>query len=154
GFFRDLAQHFDQAGFWPESLESVWDMMLSPANLSFAELVGREKNWVLDNSSAGPADGSLGTSSGKVELSSSILGRCGYDPLPDYDDVSPVGDPHHYPLTLMTGATTLTMTHQDHRQIASLRKRHPFPIATVHPKTASELGFAKGDWVWIETPLG
>jgi anaerobic selenocysteine-containing dehydrogenase len=155
GFFRDLAQRFDQAGFWPKSLEALWDMMLSPANLTFSELVGREENWIVDNSGAGIAVGrSFGTASGKVELSSSILERCGYDPLPDYDDVGPSGNVRDYPLTLMTGATSLTMTHQDHRQIASLRKRHPFPTATIHPKTATELGFAKGEWVWIETPLG
>src|SRR6185437_2355752 len=48
----------------------------------------------------------------------------------------------------------LIMTHQDHRQVPSLRRQHPDPTVQIHPSTAAELGLAEGDWVWIESPAG
>jgi anaerobic selenocysteine-containing dehydrogenase len=46
------------------------------------------------------------------------------------------------------------MYHSEHRQIRSLRRQHPDPIAQINPKKAVELGIKDGDWMWIETPRG
>ncbi len=55
---------------------------------------------------------------------------------------------------LITGARFRPMHHSEHRQIRSLRKLHPHPIAEINPETARQLGIADGEWVVIETPRG
>ncbi|MBI4492566.1 MAG: molybdopterin-dependent oxidoreductase [Chloroflexi bacterium] len=162
--FRDLGARLGQAVCWPPTLEALWDHLLEPAGLTFGELSTRAQNWIddaapperherLDPSTGAPLG--FATPSHKVELASSILAELGYDPLPGYEE--PLDDPgqeRDYPLLLMAGATHPAMTHQDHRQIASLRRQHPDPTVRVHPATAAELGLAEGDWAWIESPTG
>ena len=59
-----------------------------------------------------------------------------------------------YPLILITGNRVFPYFHSEHRQIPSLRKRHPWPLVQVHPDKAAELGIKDGEWVWIDTPTG
>ncbi len=40
------------------------------------------------------------------------------------------------------------------RQIKTVRKMSPDPIAQLNPQKGAELDIKDGDWVWIETPLG
>ena len=99
------------------------------------------------------------TETGKFELYSQRLRRAGADPLPDWREVpeSPVSRPdllETYPLILTTGSRTMPYFISNNRQIRSLRKLHPFPLVSMHPKTAEALGIREGDWVWIETPRG
>ncbi len=54
----------------------------------------------------------------------------------------------------MTGGTRIDATHQDHRQVASLRERHPDPRVEIDPGLAERHGIGEGDWVRIETPRG
>lgn len=101
--------------------------------------------------------GRFQTPSGKIELSSSIFQRHGYDPLPGYREPaeSPYSTPElsvDYPLVLTTGARHIEYFHSEGRQIPSLRKRVPDPEMEVHPETAAQYGIRDGDWVWIETP--
>ncbi|QRG09250.1 molybdopterin-dependent oxidoreductase [Xanthobacter dioxanivorans] len=163
-FFRDLGQRLGQGAFWPDTLEQLWDMMLAPAGLTHGALASAGQNWV--NDAAGyapfatdPATGEpfgFGTPSGKIELSSSILAACGADPLPSYQGYAPAdrGAGGELPLTLMTGATKIDMTHTDHRQVETIRRKHYDPLARIHPDTASAYGIADGDWIWIESPMG
>ena len=44
------------------------------------------------------------------------------------------------------------MHHSEHRQIRSLRKLHPHPIAEINPDTARQQGIGEGNWIIIETP--
>jgi thiosulfate reductase/polysulfide reductase chain A len=99
------------------------------------------------------------TPSGKVELYSSLLEGLGYDPLPYYEEPpeSPLSTPElleKYPYILITGGRILYFFHSEHRQVPSLRKRHPDPLVQLHPETAGRLGVSEGDWVWIETQRG
>ncbi|MCC7104047.1 MAG: molybdopterin-dependent oxidoreductase [Chloroflexi bacterium] len=161
---RDLGRRLGQTERWPATLEGLWDEMLAPAGLTFAELVGRKQHWIdeptvfqkheqPDSETRKPLG--FGTPSGRVELASSILAELGFDPLPSYEPPRTEPDEEMaYPLLLMTGATNLIMTHQDHRQVASLRRQHPDPTVRIHPRTAEGLGLQKGGWVWIETPGG
>ena len=55
---------------------------------------------------------------------------------------------------LLTGGRFLPMYHTEHRQIDSIRKRHPHPLVQVHPETADKLGIEDGDWIWIQSPRG
>ena len=38
--------------------------------------------------------------------------------------------------------------------MARFRRKHPHPVATVHPATAGHAGIQEGEWFTIETPLG
>lgn len=95
----------------------------------------------------------------KVELYSDALEDLGYDPLPYYEEPpeSPRSTPElldEYPFMLITGGRIPYFFHTEHRQMPSLRKRHPDPLVQMHPETASRLGIQEGDWVWIETRRG
>jgi len=99
------------------------------------------------------------TPSGKVEIYSSKMKRYGLDPLPSFHEnpETPVSVPEiaaKYPFILITGMRHLSYFHSEGRQIPTLRKTCPDPIMEMHPATASQLGIADGDWVWIETPRG
>lgn len=165
-FFKELGIRLGQDDFWPETLEGLWDMMLKPEGITFQELVKRKERWIIPlpsykkykKTENGEALG-FGTPSGKVEICSSILERLGYDSLPDYEEPgeSPLREPElarEYPFILITGGTFIEMHHQGQRQIASLRKTHPFPLVEIHPKTAQALGIEEGNWVYIETKRG
>ncbi|MGA0571346.1 molybdopterin-containing oxidoreductase family protein [Variovorax sp. VNK109] len=158
---RGLAVRLGLADHFAADLEGVWDQMLAPAGLDFETLSGREKNWINDCLAADhlrlTADGDMlgfGTPSRKVELASSILEACGYDPLPDYRPSGAGVPTPGQPLRLTTGATTLQMTHSDHRQVQSLRKKHPDPLCKMHPDTGALLQLVDGQWVWLETTKG
>jgi anaerobic selenocysteine-containing dehydrogenase len=103
--------------------------------------------------------GGFGTPTGKVELYSTILEKLGYDPLPRYDEpleslISRPDLADEFPLMLITGGRVRPYFHSEHRQIESMRKRHPEPRLQIHPETAQKLGIGNGDWVWIESPRG
>jgi anaerobic selenocysteine-containing dehydrogenase len=104
-------------------------------------------------------EGGFGTPTGKVELSSEIFKQLGYDPLPQFYEPpeSPYSRPdlfREYPFILITGGRHYPFYHSEHRQIPSLRKQHPHPIAQIHPDAAAKLHVCDGDWIWIETPRG
>ncbi len=146
-----------QAG--TEPLREVLDLQLEPLGLTFDELV--EKGHVSPplRYEKYREMGMFLTASGKVELYSKMLERLGYDPLPYYEEPpeSPLGTPElleEYPLILITGARMPQFFHSEHRQITSLRKRHPDPLTELHPETAQALGIEDGDWIWIETRRG
>lgn len=99
------------------------------------------------------------TPTGKVELYSTILESFGFDPLPNYQEPpeSPLSRPDllkDYPLVLTTGTRINSFFLSEHRQIPSLRKQCPEPLATLHPDTAKKYGITDGDWIFIETPRG
>ncbi|HXG36946.1 MAG TPA: molybdopterin dinucleotide binding domain-containing protein, partial [Dehalococcoidia bacterium] len=163
--FADLARRLGQEDLWPPDLEALYDYMLAPAERNFQELASQEQNWFASEKAfpqhlqPDPQTGQplgFGTPSGKVEIASNILAGLGYDPLPGYEEpMRPAfGDAEQYPFLLGTGAAVIEFMHQDHRQISSLRKRHPEPQVEIAPETAAGLGIAEGDWVWVETPSG
>ena len=99
------------------------------------------------------------TPTGKFELRSTILERSGADPLPCWSEPpeTPVSRPDmlkKYPLILITGSRTMPYFISNNRQIRSLRRRRPFPLAAMSPATAERCGVADGDWVYIETVRG
>lgn len=105
------------------------------------------------------ARGKFDTPTGKFELLSTVTRRAGGDPLPNWQEVpeSPVSRPdlaERYPLILTTGGRIQQYFISNNRQIRSLRRQAPFPIVTLHPSTAAELGIKEGEWVWIENQRG
>ena len=105
-------------------------------------------------------DGGFRTPSGKVELYSNILEEIGQDPLPHHREPpeSPVSSPElarEYPLILIAARVKAgEFFHSSNRWAPWARKKHPDPLADIHPLTATEKGIKDGDWVWIETPRG
>lgn len=155
--FRDLDRRLGQGERWPATLEDIWDEHLAPAGVSFADLAASPTGQLQDQGpparhdapDASGAPRGFATPSGKVELASSILADLGYDPLPQHHEpLPPSEDDARFPYPLLTGATRIDATHQDHRQVASLRRRHPEPEVRLHPS------LAQGDWAWVETRLG
>jgi anaerobic selenocysteine-containing dehydrogenase len=163
--WADLAARLDLHGPWPSTLEGLYDLMLQPMGRRFAELARGQKPWRTavtqyrrheeEDAARGGFRG-FGTPTGKVELHSTILADLGYDPLPSFEEpLAPAfGQEAHYPFLLATGATVIEMTHQDHRQMPTLRRRHPEPTVEIPPEIAGNLEIETGDWVWVETPKG
>ena len=59
-----------------------------------------------------------------------------------------------YPLVLTTGTRINAFFISEQRQVPSLRKMNPWPLATLHPDTAAQYGIEDGTWIFIETPRG
>jgi anaerobic selenocysteine-containing dehydrogenase len=160
-FCRDLGRRLGQS--WPDTVQEVFDEWLGETGYTYDELVAGPR--VLPGSSArrrfeqiddrtGQPFG-FGTPTGKIELSSTVLHSLGYDPLPTFAEEPLSADMSvRYPLRLMTGATRVDATHQDHRQVARLRSRHPDPVVEIDPRTAEAIGVQEQDWVRIVTPDG
>ena len=59
-----------------------------------------------------------------------------------------------YPLVLTTGTRINAFFVSEQRQVPSLRKMQPEPVATLHPDTAAQYGIRQGEWMYIETLRG
>ncbi|MDP2744450.1 MAG: molybdopterin-dependent oxidoreductase, partial [Dehalococcoidia bacterium] len=159
--YRELGVRLGQAQEWPwKSLEEAYSYRLAALAPTFKDFITEKGGY--DAAPGGYRryeQTGFGTPTGKVELSSTIFEKLGYDSLPQYEEPceSPVSTPGltaDYPLVLTTGGRHNPFYHSEHRQIPSLRKRHPYPLVQLHPDTAGPLDIAEGDWVWIETPRG
>jgi thiosulfate reductase/polysulfide reductase chain A len=158
--FRGLGIRLGQQDDWPwNNLEEVYDYMLEPVGVTFNEFMEKGGfDFPPDEYKKYEKTG-FGTTTGKVELHSMVLEKLGYDPLPQYHEPfeTPLSRPEllkDYPLMLTTGGRFLWMYHSEHRQIESVRKKHPHPLLQIHPDTAQSLGINNGDWAWIESPRG
>ncbi len=160
-FWRELGIRMGQAEYWPwETYEDAVKYQLSPLGITYEQFV--ETGFIISDYKSYKRYEQTGfpTSTGKVELYSTVLEKLGYDPLPFYEEPveSPVSTPEiarEYPLILCTGGHFMPFFHSEYRQMGiGLRERHPDPLADVHPETAAKLGINQGDWIWIETRRG
>ena len=158
--WRDLGNKLGQRGYWADTLEEWFDKLLEPSNTTYKELSSREINWLFPSPSQKRyQDGGFATFSGKVELTSGVLEKLGYDPMPEYEEPtwSPVSDPElakQYPLVLTSGASSAYYYRSHQKMLDKMRRQHPYPLLQIHPETADELGISAEDWVYVETPLG
>ncbi|MFC1954343.1 molybdopterin-dependent oxidoreductase [Chloroflexota bacterium] len=97
------------------------------------------------------------TPSKKVEFYSQRLNNMGYDPLPVYKEPPENGstglDLHKYPLVGTTRKPGM-YTHTKFRNMPSLRKLQPEPLAWINPADAQVRGICDGDEVTVESPAG
>jgi len=145
---------------WPwKNLEECYDYWFEPLGITYKQFLekGHQERPIIEYKNYEKIG--FATTTGKVELYSTILEKLGYEPLPQYEEPpeSPISTPElakEYPLILITGGRIRYMFHSEQRQIDSIRRRHPHPLVQVHPETAKSLGIDDGDWVWIESPRG
>jgi anaerobic selenocysteine-containing dehydrogenase len=142
--------------FWKDEVAAI-NTILQPADLTLEKLAGMGIFYAQTKYKKYEAEG-FQTPSGKVELFSDRLEGMGIDPLPTYREPlqTPFGSPElagEYPL-VFTSCKSPFFFHASHRNVPSLRRRSPEPIAELNPETATQLGLNEGDPVYIETPRG
>ena len=107
------------------------------------------------------SDGHTGfpTPSGKLEITSSLMAKYGYDALPVYAE--PVEGPlqapelyQKYPLVLNTGARIQSTFRSQHLNIPGLVKLQDKPLVLIHPGDAQKRGIVSGDKVLVSTRRG
>jgi len=159
-FWKELGIRLGQEGYWPETVDKMFDLILSPLKISFHALLNSEEPWVVIKKEFKRYEKrGFGTLSGKVEFLPSILHKLGYDSLPRYGEPprSPISTPNlakEFPLILITSGRVRHYYFSMGRDIESIRRRYPYPLLEIHPRTALELGVSDGDEIIIETPEG
>jgi anaerobic selenocysteine-containing dehydrogenase len=164
----DLAARLGLAGqFWDGDVDAAYRHQLAPLGVSLEQLRAAPGGVRLplqtrhakhaEPDASGVARG-FPTPSRKVELYSQTFLEHGYAPLPDFVEpqIGPVARPDlaaRFPLVL-TCAKPSVFCQTQHRALASLRKRAPYPEVDLHPEAAQARGIAAGDWVAIESPEG
>lgn len=168
--WRELGLRLGQEEHWPfKTTREMWSHMIEPLGITWEEVMQgdwrrhivpppRYRKYEEIDPKTGKTRG-WGTLTGKVELYSTVFEKLGYDPLPHYVEPgeSPYSTPElakEYPVILTTGGRVKEFYHSEHRQIKSLRSRHPWPLLDINPEAAYDLGIADGDWVYIETATG
>jgi anaerobic selenocysteine-containing dehydrogenase len=135
--------------FW-EDYRQALDEVLAPSGLNYNQFkeVGllKGKGGYLKFESKG-----FKTPSKKVELFSEQLKKWGFDPLPDFAELTETS--RQYPL-LATSRKNPNYFHSAFRQISSLRKKHLEPRIEIHPQTAGFLNLREGEWVRVITSTG
>jgi anaerobic selenocysteine-containing dehydrogenase len=148
--------------FWDGSFEKCVDHILEPMKITFQDLKNNPEGIKLETQPR-PAKHyektGFNTSSGKVEIASSVLAEHGIDPLPVYNEPpeSPFSQPElakKYPLVMTSGARVMAYTHSQFRNIPRLRRIMPEPLVDINPADAAPRHIKTGDTVIISSPRG
>ncbi len=148
-----LAQRLGFGGdFWHGDLDAAMDAHLAPTGITVARLrenpsgirVPVPQCRYRHEERAGDGWRGFETPSKLVEIWSETFAIGGYDPLPDAADEADA-DPA-FPL-LLTTAKVPHFCHAQHREIPSLRRRLPDPVAEIGALAAKIRGISDGDWV-------
>lgn len=155
-FWRELGLRLGQQEYWPwKTLEEAYEYRFAPMGLTFDQAVKQGSFFAPVEFKKHEKVG-FGTPTGKVELYSTTMEDLGFDPLPSWQEWSrgPASAlAKDYPMILISGRNRIYYQSQN-RQLTTVRKKSPDPIAELNPAKAKELGISDGDWVWIETELG
>jgi anaerobic selenocysteine-containing dehydrogenase/ferredoxin-NADP reductase len=156
--------------FFGGDIEAGWNYMLEPLGLTAAtlrahpegvkcEIDAREQKHQLPHHDGSGRIRGFDTESRRVELYSELLHRHNQPAIPTY--VPPAenvrqhrnGTAERYPLVLGT-AKNGHYCHSQHRELASLRRRSPDPLAEIGQGLAASRGIRDGDWIRISTRQG
>lgn len=151
--FIDLAKKMGLDDYVWKSEQEFLNHVLKPSGMTFKEFrkvayISTEKVYNMFQ------ENGFDTPSQKIELYSSLLEEWGFDPLPIHKEQpeSPFSEPElykEYPL-VMTNVKVAPYKHSCGKQISSLRKSHPYPLARINPKTAEQYGITDGNWIYVE----
>jgi anaerobic selenocysteine-containing dehydrogenase len=150
-----------------EFLDHIMDNV-PPGNqkFTFEELktaVGIYEPWEYRKYETGKlrADGRPGfnTKTGRIELFATQFHELGLDPLPYYAEPTegPLSTPDEmaeHPFVLTSGHRSYEFFHSEHRQLATMRESHPWPLVEINPEDAARIGVEDGDWVWLQNKHG
>jgi anaerobic selenocysteine-containing dehydrogenase len=161
-FWDQLGRRMGYGAFYPwEGIEEAIDYQLAPLGLSYADLAAHPSGMLYGDPPAYRRYEQEGfrTPSGKVELYSHVLASYGHDPLPRFEEPRESASrapktAEKYPLILNAGRRVAVYTHSRHRNLASLRRKAPEPLAEINPATAQAYGVRDGDWIVVESPRG
>ena len=165
-----LAKALGYGDRYPQSEEEMLDFVFKKAPNSLEQLRSKPEGMSL---SPPPMiyekykmgllrkDGNPGfeTPSGKFEISSQLLKKYDYDPLPVYQEPTegPIGSPElvkDFPLILTTGTRIQSAFRSQHLNIPGLLKLQDKPNILIHPEDAEKRGIQHGDKVWVKTKRG
>ncbi len=166
----ELAKAVGYGDRYPQSEEEMLKFMFDQSPVSLEELRSKPEGialpsppMVYEKYKKGllRKDGKPGfeTPSGRFEISSGLLKKYGYDPLPVYQEPSegPLGSPElakELPLVLTTGARIQSTFRSQHLNIPGLLKLQDKPNILIHPEDAGPRGIRDGDKVWVRTKRG
>ncbi len=157
-FWLQLAKRMGYEDYFPWSDEEEGiDFLLKPSGISLKELKENPAGMFYGTKQYKTYEQKgFRTPSGRIQLYSSKLKEAGYSPLPapQLPEVAQTAVTPEYPLLLITGARNLEYTHSQFRDIASLRKRVPEPLAEIHSQTAERYGIADSRMIYVETVRG
>jgi anaerobic selenocysteine-containing dehydrogenase len=95
------------------------------------------------------------TSTGRIEIWSSLFSAHGYEPLPNY--VPPMATTRYdrgvYPFILGSSKPHL-FCHGQFRNLPKLRRRMRDPRVELHSESGRRHGIEDGDWLLVRTPTG
>lgn len=132
--------------------------LLRKVGVSFNELLtspdthripGKEPYRPGDNTAFGYA-----TPTGKFELTSEVLRRHGFDPLPTYRPSEDESDPEQYPLKLTAGGRLPYHFHSRFQNSALKQAFRPESMADLNPQDARRLKIRQGSAIRIVTTAG
>jgi ferredoxin-NADP reductase len=167
----DLACRLGMAeDFFDGDIEAGWNYMLEPLGLTAAalraqpqgvtcEIDAREQKHQLPHHDGSGRIRGFDTETRRVELYSELLHRhhqpavATYSPPAENLRQRRDGTADRYFLILST-AKNGHYCHSQHRELASLRKRSPVPLAEIGEGLAEDRGIGDGDWIRISTRRG
>jgi anaerobic selenocysteine-containing dehydrogenase len=165
-----LAKALGYGAHYPQSEREMLEFILKGSPISIEELTSKPEGISLPSVPMVYEKYKMGrlrkdkkpgfaTPSGKFEISSQLLEKYGYNPLPVYQEPTegPIGSPEllkDFPLVLTTGARIQSAFRSQHLNIPGLLKLQGKPNILIHPDDAKTRGVRDGDRVWVKTIRG
>lgn len=147
--------------FWDDIYQAINDELV-PQGLNVSDLKANPEGIVFPTPSMQYRkfeENGFQTPTSKVELFLDTLKKNGYNPLPVF--IEPIERSTEkseltkkYPLSLITGERILGYTHSTLRNIVSMRKLCPEPLARINFHDASVRNIEEGNRIIVETPRG
>tara|TARA_B100000073_G_scaffold302990_1_gene270770 strand:- start:228 stop:2414 length:2187 start_codon:yes stop_codon:yes gene_type:complete len=152
-FWRDLAVRFGFEEWFPWSThDEVLDYRLSRSGRSFSDFEAQGFMEIPPVRYRKYRKTGFATPSGKVELSSSVLGDLGFDPLPYFRPGPATSE--EFPYLVFNGVREDPFFQTGQRNIKQLRDRCPVPRIFMHPDDAKREALTDGEWIELQTAYG
>ena len=152
-FWRDLAVRFGFDEWFPWAThDEVLDYRLSRSGRSFVDFEAQGFMEIPPAKYRKYRKTGFATPSGKVELSSSVLGDLGFDPLPYFRPGPATSE--EFPYLVFNGVREDPFFQTGQRNIKELRDRCPVPRIFMHPDDARREALTDGEWIELQTAYG
>lgn len=152
---RELAARMGLADAFPWRTPEDWiNYRLKPTGVTYADLQERSPILIEKPSQYRRYEANgFATPSKKVEVVSSRFGNNGYEALPTFHPTPSNPElEQRYPL-VASSRKPPHYVHTKFRNVRSLQRAYPLPIARIHPQDAASRGIGTGDAVQVESPV-